>query len=123
MKKNELLVDYWQRCGAEIGSFDCCQSSTNKSLRAAANHADPAKKRRHTSPKRSSSEHLIGKTIVAAHFINDAKTLEVTLSGGSLMTINIRDDIELDMIIKRPPRKNFKFPDLYSQAIDLKLID
>lgn len=33
MKKNELLIDYCQRCGAEIGSFECCQSSTNKSLR------------------------------------------------------------------------------------------
>jgi len=31
--KSELLVDYCQRCGAEMGSFDCCRSSTNKSLR------------------------------------------------------------------------------------------
>ena len=33
LSKKELLVDYCQRCGKELGSFDCCQSSTNKSLR------------------------------------------------------------------------------------------
>ena len=33
MKKLELLVDYCQRCGNEIGSFECCQSSLNKAYR------------------------------------------------------------------------------------------
>lgn len=28
MKKSELLVDYCQRCGAEIGSPNCCKSYT-----------------------------------------------------------------------------------------------
>ena len=81
------------------------------------------KKRRYTSPKRSSSEHLIGKTIIAAHFINDATSLKITLSGGATVHINIREEVELDMIIKRPSRKGFVLPDLYSQALDLKLHD
>lgn len=40
MKKSELLVDYCQRCGAELGSFDCCQSSTNKLFRKLTPKAD-----------------------------------------------------------------------------------
>ena len=32
MNKNELLVDYCQRCGAEMGSSACCKSSTSKKL-------------------------------------------------------------------------------------------
>ena len=33
ISKDELLEDYCQRCGATVGSFDCCQSELNKRLR------------------------------------------------------------------------------------------
>ena len=33
ISKDELLEDYCQRCGATIGSFDCCQSELNKNFR------------------------------------------------------------------------------------------
>lgn len=33
MNKNELLVDYCQKCGQEIGSSKCCRSNTNNNPR------------------------------------------------------------------------------------------
>ena len=44
MLRSELLEDYCQRCGSPIGSFECCQSTLNKRMRAEPEdpHDDPS---------------------------------------------------------------------------------
>jgi len=32
MKRSELLEDYCQRCGATLGSIDCCQHHINATI-------------------------------------------------------------------------------------------